>query len=452
MGLVANKGDSTGEAVGGTLGALMASLTMGLFGGLHLPAHANLPLGTQHLRKESLAVAAEGGASEALAAYGRAGDLGSLTADRRIPKRKLSRGNQPHKAGIGLSSEPTGALQAMRLPAEPVGWWSDLGSVSCESGICMAVGVQGHDGDEKPLALIWTKGSFVRTAAPPIAGSWFQGVSCASKTICMAVGGSGKTPFSATWIEGHWEAQPTPYPKGTSEDNLMSVDCPSPTECWAVGYTNYATPNMEPLVEHWLGGGWTIVPIKTPPRAFLNAISCSAPDDCWAVGASRADPSVGNPLMVHWNGRSWQTVTIPIAKEEVELATVFCRSLTGCWAGGAGARTGVVLRLDRSGWELGGLPTSIAKVLGPVAAACSSPNNCWVAGDMAAGHWNGTSWGLAPLRGTSLAHWPKSGVLGLQAIACPNSTECLFVGQVESKAGDPETAQAVAAIGHAATA
>lgn len=152
------------------------------------------------------------------------------------------------------------------------------------------------------------------------------GVSCASKSSCMAVGygppidGSGFDPslqFADYWNGVRWTITPT---VGIPRDHgdrrwptgpLYGVSCTSPTMCIAVGqrepgeYTTSRAIHVEPLIQEWNGQRWT--PVATPPAiatlTYGNApvgntlpallgVSCVHGGACAAVGGGTAGPDV----------------------------------------------------------------------------------------------------------------------------------------------------------------
>jgi hypothetical protein len=64
---------------------------------------------------------------------------------------------------------------------------------------------------------------------------------------------------------------------------------------------------VQPLVEHWNGMAWTILP--TPIDGFLgsslSSIAALGPDDVWAVGSASVRPSRSKALIERWDGTSW---------------------------------------------------------------------------------------------------------------------------------------------------
>src|SRR5215831_5811945 len=142
------------------------------------------------------------------------------------------------------------------------------------------------------------------------------GVACTSATGCLAVGYSSPNLFSnqspATlaerWNGNTWSIQPTPSP--ADGGNLTGVSCPSRSSCLAVG--GHANPFTEippgTLAERWNGTTWRIQRTPNPPGGgwFLTSVSCASPSACTAVGGRLVPP--GKPsrtLAERWNGHTW---------------------------------------------------------------------------------------------------------------------------------------------------
>lgn len=69
------------------------------------------------------------------------------------------------------------------------------------------------------------------------------------------------------------------------------------------------------LIEHWDGGGWSIVTSPSPAsNDTLTGVAARSATDVWAVG-TRVDRSGAIPidrtLTEHWNGTSWSVVASP---------------------------------------------------------------------------------------------------------------------------------------------
>jgi hypothetical protein len=96
------------------------------------------------------------------------------------------------------------------------------------------------------------------------AGSALSGVSCTTNSACTAVGYyndnaypeiSGDAPLAENWNGTAWSVQPTPNPPATDISTLAQVSCASATVCTAVGGLSffYSYPINVTLTERYSG-------------------------------------------------------------------------------------------------------------------------------------------------------------------------------------------------------
>ena len=144
-------------------------------------------------------------------------------------------------------------------------------------------------------------------------------VSAASPTDAWAVGDyyNSNEPnvlqnLAEHWDGTSWTAFPLPN-VGPNENTLLGVSELADGSTWAVGYDVNAEYQQQPLVEHYDGLGWQVVP--TPPLAgqgsIFYGVSALAADDVWAVGGQQDSDGIWHPLAEHWNGTTW-AVTTPV--------------------------------------------------------------------------------------------------------------------------------------------
>ena len=148
-----------------------------------------------------------------------------------------------------------------------------------------AVGIQENSGVWSPLIEVkqgssWTVDSSL-TGAPynskPLSVCQVPGTNEA-----WAVGTSNNTTTFAAHYDGTELADgPRRRPLQTPA-TLSSVACVGPDDVWAVG-----SADSEPLIEHWGGSGWTVVPsVAVPKRGCAPRASprCLGTAKVWAVG------------------------------------------------------------------------------------------------------------------------------------------------------------------------
>jgi hypothetical protein len=218
----------------------------------------------------------------------------------------------------------------------------DLNAVSCLGTHCMAVG-----GD---VADRWNGATWkVETVPVPSGGAGeytdLFGVSCPSKSLCIAVGSDEFASVAEDWNGSAWTLQQTPTLSTASGANwaFSGVSCVSADVCTAVGTQflpvqnspyNYAT-----LAEMWNGVSWTVESTPTETNAtYLNGVSCTAQASCTAVGSY--ETGYGNPVFAEvWDGTMWTIQDLPSPSASVGaldyLNDVACTAKTVCTAVGS---------------------------------------------------------------------------------------------------------------------
>jgi hypothetical protein len=296
-----------------------------------------------------------------------------------------------------------------------------FGGVSCVGADwCMAVGAS--DGTKaEPVAELWDGKRWRQLAMPDHAdGLVLFGVSCASRSLCMAAGWSG----IVKWNGRRWTVQATPASVNTPV--FWAISCATASSCVAAGQQDNLHPRT--LAEQWNGSAWTVLGTVNPAGATssgLAGISCVSAADCIAVG-SYTNGNYLNTLAEAWNGTSWRQLTLPAATDPGELSAVSCPSAAGCIAVG---RAGTAVQWNGTMWtELTGLP------LGMTAISCASLSRCVAAGATDIGpqenfgpvsaSWNGSTW--TPLTTPD----PPGSALG--GVSCPAAASCLAVGATNS--------------------
>lgn len=188
-----------------------------------------------------------------------------------------------------LAERWNGAKWVLELPANPAGTsLVELNAVSCSSSTaCTAVGDRGGY-TQKTLAERWNGHGWKIERTPAIANSSaLRAVSCPSTKTCVAVGDSGYSYYTSVLAE-HWNGQrwtvdaaPTiPYP---NQAYLNGISCASRRVCTAVGW--YTPSDIDPLAIQWANGKWTMQNTPSTGGQF-NAVACAAANTCTAVGES----------------------------------------------------------------------------------------------------------------------------------------------------------------------
>jgi hypothetical protein len=138
---------------------------------------------------------------------------------------------------------------------------------------------------------------------------------------------SNNVNFSRTLIEhwngSQWTIVSSPNPgsplsctRSNSGNVLTSVSAVSSNDVWAVGFFFSCTSLIQPLTLHWNGSTWTNIPnapVLTNDNSALNGVVALASNDVWAVGYQPASNGAVLPLIEHWNGVAWSMVPAPTA-------------------------------------------------------------------------------------------------------------------------------------------
>jgi hypothetical protein len=144
--------------------------------------------------------------------------------------------------------------------------------------------------------------------------SFLNGVTAIAPNDAWAVGthdlaSTAQAPLVEHWNGTSWSVVPSPYFHHSIQTTLGDVSAVSANDVWAVGsYFSERRRGYVPLTEHWDGTAWSIVPAPSPgPDYEFSGVTALAPDDVWAVGLS-ANGLVGGPLAELWNGSAWSIV------------------------------------------------------------------------------------------------------------------------------------------------
>jgi hypothetical protein len=97
--------------------------------------------------------------------------------------------------------------------------------------------------------------------------------------------------------------------------HLVSVAAAGPDDVWAVGRRFEGGRSVpHPIIEHWDGSSWTIIDGADlgEASASLAAVAALGPDDVWAAGEMEGyDAGHEAPLIEHWDGVDWSVLPTP---------------------------------------------------------------------------------------------------------------------------------------------
>ena len=324
-----------------------------------------------------------------------------------------------------------------------------LNGVSCASAsACVAVGLvsRGFGGiqGETTLAEVWDGRAWTSQLTPsPQRFSRLSSVSCVSSDACTAVGKArpssasrGTVTLGASWDGGAWATQTTPNPTPWDESSLEDTSCASSTMCMAVGNDDYAKTG---IVQLWDGTGWSI--FKTLDNTRFSSISCASATYCVATGVLR-NTGAATALEVKPDDivkTRYLVPPTPPGGTQVTLTDVSCSSSTACTAVGHYYDASVptykplALRWDASQWTIQTTPYpnggdgSEGKLLGvscPSATSCTAVGTKSLNGTQAfAERWDGTAWSIV-----SVPNPAGATESDLEDVSCVSGSACMAVG------------------------
>ncbi len=248
----------------------------------------------------------------------------------------------------------------------------------------------------------------------------------------------------------------------------------SPNDIWLVGSANgpqlSGNPDSQVLTEHWNGSSWVVVPAPYPDvpdsdahfyyqSSALTGVAAISRNDVWAVGASQSNHGYG-PLVEHWNGSQWSIVPAPTVGLETIFDAVSASSPTNVWVAGEYLESGfgwngVTESWNGKSWTVETDPNSY----GLSSISALSAKNVWATGGQVE-HWNGTRWniqsnlhagaidavsnkdvwilggntGVAHFDGTTWTSLPLPLQASLESISADSLTDAWIVGQADGGA------------------
>lgn len=235
-----------------------------------------------------------------------------------------------------------------------------------------------------------------------------------------------------------------PSPNSALPSNFLSdVSVVSANDIWAVGGSSRGLHIGNPLIEHWNGSSWSIVPATQPPDsvASLSGVSALSANDVWAVGSSVIGNAASKTLTEHWDGSTWTVIPSPSIDmigpypADNQLVDVVAIAPNDVWAVGTAttiiAGEALTLHWDGTQWTIVRNPGMNprfydANLLGITAVGA---NNIWAVGQITTtverkfiANWNGTKW-------TSVASPPyPSNVEFLEGVSAISASDIWAVG------------------------
>ena len=152
-------------------------------------------------------------------------------------------------------------------------------------------------------------------------------------------------------------------------------------EAWTVGYRA-----RRPLIEHWDGKRWTIVPGAPVKEGILYAVAARSASDVWAVGVRGADEFSGSAIVMHWDGRRWSLVKVPKGARRLNAVTTVGER--DVWVAGDSD----VLKWNGLGWRRADIPFHGPPGDSVYGIDGTSSKDVWAVGDQGILHWSGRRW------------------------------------------------------------
>jgi len=323
-----------------------------------------------------------------------------------------------------------------------------------------AAGVAGHALAAVALVTGLAAGTPASAAATE-PHSFLASVSCTSSTACIAVGGRAGHKqrdqiLTLSWNGARWSPQAPADVNHTQPNDLTSIACTSPAECFAVGSVgNFNFADHRRLIEMWNGTAWSIQAIGNPTgtlNTFLNSVSCGGPSLCFAVGDQNDNTGLpAGVLLEKWNGTGWAVqpaLPEPAGAAAIGMEAVSCVSPSDCTAVGDAAlnnftqQTTLAEHWDGHGWSIEPMPALGASNEPILTSVSCSGTACMAAGVIftsageapLAEEFNGTMWSV-----TTLGTPAGSAGIAVRGVACTAAANCYAAGASGTSPGNSVT-------------
>jgi Putative Ig domain/Photosynthesis system II assembly factor YCF48 len=251
-------------------------------------------------------------------------------------------------------------------------------------------------------------------------------ISCATTSVCFAVGTQGLQGTTAVALEstdgGTSFALDQNFPS-SSASSLLAIACPSTSTCFVVGK---AISTSATMMFATTDGGTTWAFQSLPSGAVLSGIACTSETTCVAVGGSG---SAGSVVTTSDGGTTWTPETLPSGVDPT--SSIACPSPSVCFAPAyshtSPGYTILVTTDGGSSWSTeGGLPNDINGTYG---MTCTSTTHCLIAAHTT----NSTALMLTTNDGVT---WSGSSVTSsateVTGVACLSGSSCVASGQYMS--------------------
>ncbi len=161
----------------------------------------------------------------------------------------------------------------------------------------------------------WDGSTWTRVASPhPQSFSELYGISAAATDDVWAVGeyagSNGQKTLTLHWDGSAWTKVKSKIPPSETNPFLFGVSAGSSSQAWAVGFR---LNTNETLANRWNGTKWAQVESPSPTdQPILWGVEALAAKNVWAVGTANDFETGGAvPLIEHWDGKAWTVVPSP---------------------------------------------------------------------------------------------------------------------------------------------
>jgi hypothetical protein len=181
-----------------------------------------------------------------------------------------------------------------------------LAGVACPSAReCWAVGYTFPKRFTGSLTERWNGTNWSVVQTPSSSAGELAADSCSGTSDCVSAGiGNNLLAIGQVYHGTAWAEAVPEQPSGATESELNGVSCPAGgSACESVGNDD----GVSTLAEGWNGTAWTLQStpvISGSQEASLAGVSCITPSNCWAVGFSD-NSAASDPLIEKWNGTAW---------------------------------------------------------------------------------------------------------------------------------------------------
>lgn len=264
---------------------------------------------------------------------------------------------------------------------------------------------------------------------------------------CSASGGSTSGPTTTAPLApgSHWSGVFTPVDVPAPVNGLTAVSCASATVCWAVGATAGAGGGADAAAIITTNDGGATWTAQTVPSSVgsLSGVACSDRLTCVAVGQAAEPPSGAGAIVTTTDGgATWITEPVPTTALAVTAVTCLPSGRCTAMATTASGTTALVATAPFASWSTAGpLPPGVSDA---DSVDCIDTSNCWATGESpsTAGHVTGTVLGSTDGGATWVTLPVPTGAGQLDGVSCVQ-------GPVDQAGQPPSSSTTAAATGAA---